>query len=235
MDFNRKAFFDGFRETIAKGKLSEDQVRGTEALFDEVKRLAWSDKRHVAYLLATVWWETGGKMFPIDERGSDTYFFKMYDIEGDRPRVAQTLGNTHKGDGVKFHGRGFVQVTGRANYTDWAKRLELDLVGNPGLANNIEVASVIACYGMEKGTFTNRKLRDYFNSTTDDPINARRVINGVDKAKEIADLHKLFLNILDETIITGITVPEQLNSLIEERLAKVEETLKRMKEALEGF
>ena len=40
----------------------------------------------------------------------------MYDKDGERPKVAKDLGNTQKGDGVRFPGRGYVQLTGRSNY-----------------------------------------------------------------------------------------------------------------------
>jgi hypothetical protein len=47
--------------------------------------------------------------------------------------------------------------------------------------------------GMEEGWFTGKSLSDYFNESVDDPYNARRVINGTDRATEIAEYHKHFL------------------------------------------
>lgn len=49
------------------------------------------------------------------------------------------LGNTQPGDGVRFKGRGLIQITGRANYSVLAKALEIDLINSPGLlgAKNI--------------------------------------------------------------------------------------------------
>lgn len=43
------------------------------------------------------------------------------------------LGNTKKGDGVRFKGRGLIQITGRANYTAYAAFCGFDVVGNPEL------------------------------------------------------------------------------------------------------
>lgn len=60
----------------------------------------------------------------------------------------KTLGNTEPGDGRRFKGRGFVQITGRRNYTDWAKRLGIDLVGNPALAARLDHVVTILIDGM---------------------------------------------------------------------------------------
>jgi hypothetical protein len=80
---------------------------------------------------------------PINEYGGDSYFKRMYDPEGARPKVAAALGNINPGDGVKFHGRGFIQLTGRANYAFMSKRLKINLLANPELANKEPHASAI--------------------------------------------------------------------------------------------
>ena len=96
------------------------------------------------------------------------------------------LGNTQPGDGVRFKGRGYVQITGRRNYTDWSNRLGVDLVGNPELAENPDIAAQILVRGMRDGTFTGRRLDAYVNETTTDFRNARRTVNGTDRADLIA-------------------------------------------------
>ena len=96
------------------------------------------------------------------------------------------LGNTQPGDGVRFKGRGYVQITGRANYQDWSNRLGIDLVANPELAENPEIAAEILVIGMRDGSFTGRSLDQYVNESGTDFINARRVVNGTDVADLIA-------------------------------------------------
>jgi putative chitinase len=55
------------------------------------------------------------------------------------------LGNTQKGDGPRYKGRGLLQLTGRANYADYGKALGVDLVNNPTLAAQPALSLKIAC------------------------------------------------------------------------------------------
>jgi len=55
------------------------------------------------------------------------------------------LGNTETGDGFLFRGRGIFQLTGRGNYRDFGKLLNLDLVDRPEIAEEPEVSVLIAC------------------------------------------------------------------------------------------
>jgi putative chitinase len=89
--------------------------------------------------------------------------------EGRKP-----LGNTQPGDGPKFIGRGVLQLTGRANYTDYSKKLGVDLVGNPELAAQPEYSVAIACQ-----YFKDRKLMEAADKWDLDTITER--VNG--KAK----------------------------------------------------
>ena len=57
----------------------------------------------------------------------------------------QDLGNTQKGDGPRYKGRGLLQLTGRANYADYGKALGVDLVNNPTLAAQPALSLKIAC------------------------------------------------------------------------------------------
>jgi len=62
------------------------------------------------------------------------------------------LGNTQPGDGVRYKGRGLIQLTGRANYTSYGTILGLNLVGDPDLAANPPTSLVIACeYWKQRG------------------------------------------------------------------------------------
>lgn len=181
-----KHFFDTVRPLF--GSINNIQIDGMNAIV----AYPVDDVRHSAYMLATAFHETGKAMQPINENGGDHYFADRYDLTGSHKDIAQRLGNTFQGDGIKYHGRGLVQITGRANYDTLGKRIGVDLVGNPALALRDDVAVKIMGIGMTEGLFTGKKLLTYFSTTTDDAMNARRIINGVDKAALIASYYNVF-------------------------------------------
>jgi hypothetical protein len=192
---NRKQFFDSVRHSIFGGKLSQSQVSGLESILDYAEPTRLTDLRQLSYVLATTAFETAYTVQPIREHGGADYFFKMYDPKGSRPTVAKALGNTTPGDGIKYSGRGFVQLTGRTNYERMSVVTGVDLVNNPDLAMQPDIATKILFYGMEHGSFTSKKLTDFFNDKTD-WVGARKIINGQDKATEIASIAQKFYTAL---------------------------------------
>ena len=135
-------------------------------------------RQQCAYVLATAWHETGGMRW-LKEIWGPTDAQRRYEGRYD-------LGNTQKGDGWRFMGRGFVHITGRRNYTDWSKRLGVDLVADPEKAMQPTIAATILVDGMRLGTFTGKKLSDYINSGKTDFVRARRVVNVNNRAELIA-------------------------------------------------
>jgi hypothetical protein len=133
----------------------------------------WDDPRWWAYTLATAYWETGRTMKPLEEFGKG---------------AGRVYGRAE--NGFTYYGRGFVQLTWRENYEKLGQALGFDLENKPELALDPVIAAQIMCVGMERGLFTGKALEDYFDADTDDPVNARRIVNGTDKAKEIAALYR---------------------------------------------
>lgn len=65
--------------------------------------------------------------------------------------------------------------------------LGVDLVAEPDLALNPKYAARILVYGMMKGSFTRKALGEYINNSIVDFYNARKTVNGLDKAQKFAD------------------------------------------------
>lgn len=97
---------------------------------------------------------------------SDGHLFDLYDHRAD-------LGNQGPPDGANFRGRGYVQLTGRANYTHYGARLSLPLLANPSLAADPEPAArILAAFLSEKQTAIRAAL------ASGDLARARRLVNG---------------------------------------------------------
>lgn len=185
------------------GKMNQQQVDGINHLIEMWGRHGDGDRRKLAYLLATTAWETAYTMQPIHERGGKKYFSKY---EPDTS-IGKTLGNTMPGDGFKFRGRGYVQLTGRRNYAKAGKAVGLDLVKDPDLALSPEASARILIAGCMEGWFTGRAMRDYINHTQCDYKASRKVINGLDKADQIAMLATQFEKALAPKVLPFVPRP----------------------------
>lgn len=145
-----------------------------------------NDLRKLAYILATSYHETGKKMQPVEEIG-----------RGNR----KPYGKIDPKTGKAYYGRGDVQLTWDYNYKKMGKLLNLDLYNNPDLALLSKNSKAIMFEGMLTGKsfagdFTGKHLGNYFNKTTNDPLGARKIINGTDKAKLIEGYYYKFLKAL---------------------------------------
>lgn len=208
---NRAHFYASARSLIFGGSLAQSQVDGMEALLEGAASMQIADQRHVAYVLATPMIETGGTYQPIvenlnySEQGLRRTFPKYFSVADAKAyarqpqRIANRAyanrmgnGDEASGDGWKYRGRGYCQITGKNNYRRFSDLLGIDLVSNPDLALQDDSAAKIIILGMRDGLFTGKRLRDYFTATSSDWINARRIINGLDRASDIAGYAKLF-------------------------------------------
>lgn len=128
-----------------------------------------------AYILATARWETAHTMKPVEE--------------------AFWLSDAWRAKNLRYypwHGRGYVQLTWERNYLFAGKRLDRDLTTDPEAVMDPAIAAEILVVGSLEGWFTAHKLPDHVNATKTDYTNARRVINGTDKAAPIADLARKY-------------------------------------------
>lgn len=186
-ELDRKTFFDVCRDGVMGPTLEAREVNGADKILDAMDGapLSWT-----AYALATAWHETAHTMQPVREYGGPAYYRRMYDVEGNRPALARKMGNRDPGDGIKYCGKGYVQLTWRRNYQIAGVKLGLSLEAQPDLALRPEVAAQIMRQGMTDGWFTGKAFRHYLpaKGTASKPqfTEARRIINGLDKAALIA-------------------------------------------------
>lgn len=200
---NRKIFFDRYRAELDKdNKLTAKEVSDLDMFLDFVDgSIGLLQMNQWAYVFATAFHETFHTFAPIKEIGGYSYFMRMYDVTGSRPQLAKRNGNIYKGDGAKYFGRGYVQITWRSNYAVYSRILGVDLINNPDLALVPKYAFKILVDGFINGRFTGKKISDYINKNASDYVNARRCINGTDKASLIASYARIFENILRSSII----------------------------------
>jgi putative chitinase len=195
VSLHRPYFFASVRRTLFNGRLTQRQVDGLERLLAYVDAGGSTDDRQSAYILATAYHETARTMQPILERGPRSYFAK-YEPPS---KLATALGNTQPGDGYRFRGRGYVQLTGRRNYEVAAEQLGVDCVHDPELVLQPDLALRVLFDGMQFGWFTGAPLSRYVNAAQTDWVNARRVVNGTDRAKAIAGYAARFCDALTHT------------------------------------
>lgn len=144
-------------------------------------------------MLGTTYHETARTMYPIEEYGNGKG--KRYG-----KKIKQS-GEPYEEPDKIYYGRGYVQLTWYENYERMGRILNIPLLQQPELALRPDIAANIMFEGMTKslslkGDFTGHYLEQYFNDTREDWVNARRIINGLDRAELIAGYAKRFYEIL---------------------------------------
>lgn len=197
--YDRKIFFDAVRKSPFGGSLTQEQVDGMNAFLKAWEPVPFTDRRWLAYCLATIKAETG-TMLPREEVG-----------KGD----GKQYGVADRETGKKFFGRGLVQLTWKANYERATEELnernlvgrKVDLVNKPEQALEPDISSAVLIYGMAEGWFTGHSLKGYFNDDTSDWTGARKIVNGTDRASEIAGYGQAFNLAL--SLAATVEEPEQ--------------------------
>lgn len=201
-----KQFYDVVRAKLFGGKLTQSQVDGIALLLSAMSPFSLYEQ---AYMLATVYHETAHTMQPIEEYGKGRRYIygrwrtnsrgvRFCYTDGTRKRVYTSVEFPHL-----YYGRGYVQLTWLSNYLRAGRELGamLDypnqLADKPDLALRPDVAAAVLTLGMQHGWFTGKRLADYVNAYKQDYRNARRVINGTDKADLIAGYAVIFQQALE--------------------------------------
>lgn len=137
VDAVSQMFYDAPRRNIEKY---------LPAVLTALEKLELGDRKMILMALSTIRAETAS-FAPISEFQSryntnpGQHAFNRYDFRAD-------LGNSEVGDGAKYKGRGFIQLTGKANYRTYSQRLGFGdrLLNNPDLANDASIAADILAY-----------------------------------------------------------------------------------------
>mgnify|MGYP001551198875 CR=1 FL=1 len=191
-----KGGFAIIRESL--DRLTESQV----AAFNHIVSAINADKSisypQAAYILATIWHETAQTMLPIAEYGKGKgrpYGTWLKNSKGqlycykDGSKSSVYL---HEEYPHLYYGRGETQNTWFANYEKLSKVFNVDFLRNPDLLLTQEWSTPVTIYAMKNGLYTGRKLSDYIHQSKKDYVNARRIINGTDKANLIAGYANIF-------------------------------------------
>lgn len=182
------AWFDEYRNQF--GNMSQSQVDGMNFLIANMEldqEAAYTNltvyQRQMAYLWATVKHEVANTYMPITEYGN-------------------TYCHNYSG-GCTYKGRGYVQLTHDWNYRNMTPHvnrilgINVDLEADPELALDPDIAYTVMSYGSFNGVFTGKTIGQYIKSGLTDYWNARRVINGTDKASLIQGYAQKFQVVME--------------------------------------
>lgn len=198
MTIDRKKFYDTFRAQFHP-TLTQQQVDGYNAILDYWETTSLTDLRWLAYVLATAYHETGRLMAPVREgfcktdEGSIKAVTRLFEQGKIKVNYAKPEAN-----GKSYFGRGLVQLTWANNYKKMGQAMGMgtQLYDNPSLLLDLDISVKVLFKGMIEGLFTGLSLGDYFNEAKTDWKQARKIINGMDKASAIADYAQRFKNCL---------------------------------------
>lgn len=159
---------------------------GDTRLLIEVCRKHGLLRNQAAYVLATAYHETAHTMEPVRETlaQTDSAAIARLDRAWERGQLPWVK-SAYWRDG--FFGRGYVQLTHRFNYERAGRELGVDMVADPSIALGADISAEVTVRGMLEGWFTGKKLAGYITLKASDYVGARRIVNGTDRARAIAE------------------------------------------------
>jgi hypothetical protein len=195
MHYDRATFFEAYVKHY--GDLKPNPRLGLEKLLESLEQDAdMTDVRWAAYALATVKHECADRWQPIEEFGKGK----------GRPygEPVPVVGADGKEYVNVYYGRGYVQLTWKDNYAKMSRALDLDddLLIHPEHVSDPDISYRILSYGMRHGSFTGKKLSDYIHDSACDYRNARRIINGLDRADLIKGYAEEFEAMLQSGLVS---------------------------------
>ena len=222
MLIDRQKFFDGYRSKIDTDRmLTQTDVNNINLFLDMAgfdsaqppvvaEGVGYFSIAQWAYVFATVWHETAGTMAPVREAYRQSEEWRRLNLPY-----------------WPHYGRGYVQITHKDNYERMAAVVKRDLkivIQHRDDFMQPRVAFYVLVYGFKHGSYTGKAIDDYIPNNTAKSEryhyesiaqgikptetllykyykDARRCINGTDRADRIAWLALEFLEILNKSII----------------------------------
>ena len=185
------------KEYDAAAELLRTALNPMEKILIEMAQRAGINGVELKQFLAQCAHETMDFKF-MRELGSDNYIARMYD-KRHNPQKARALGNTKVGDGVRYRGRGFIQITGRYNYRRAGEALGLPLEEKPELVEDPKVAAQVAIW------FWQQRVQPRVSDYTDTRAATRPINPGM---RGLADRESKFQNYRDR-LSQATTAPDQ--------------------------
>ena len=182
------------RSSTTPTPASSNPSEGEKAVRDAAAKYGITDETELNALLAQVGHESGNYRL-LTELGDKSYFERY---EGRRD-----LGNTQPGDGYKYRGRGYIQLTGRSNYEQFAKFSGLDVVNNPDLVATPSVGAEAALWFWK--TRVKPNVKDF-----SDVKAVTRIVNG--GLNGLADREQRFASLTGQSTGSATTLASAASS-----------------------
>jgi hypothetical protein len=198
-------FYARVRASLFGGRLSQSQMDGMGRISGLCARAELSVEQ-TAYVLATVYHETGRRMQPVRETFADSDEQAIVRLDrawanGQLPWVKWPYWRPDS-DGRSWFGRGDVQLTHERNYAKQQDKLAYHPLrptlvpyavhDDPSMALDPQTSALICVLGMRDGDYTGKRLSDYIDGASANYMQARRIVNGLDRAADIAGYARAF-------------------------------------------
>ncbi len=201
--FDFEAFCRAVDKTLFLKPLSEKQRGGMKDVIDVwTKNFAGGDPRWLAYILASIYHETGQMMVPVREGFKKTDQAAREHVRNMFIRGIVKRDYAKPVNGISYFGRGRVQSTHFDNYRRLSRRFNKNFVNEPNLLLDSRIDAEVAVFGHVEGLWVPKfKLSDFIKGERCDYVGARRIVNGQDKASEIASFARTFERAVRAAII----------------------------------
>lgn len=193
---------------------TNDQKFGISDIYNAFNAYGDDDPRKFAYMLATAYHETATTMLPVietrraNEKTNPTVEQAIARLESSwgKPRFRRMVSKPYwrkDAQGLSWLGRGYPQVTTKANYQKAEAWMKVPFTKNPDLMLEPQYAAPVMVRFMMVGGFTGRMLGEFLTAQETNWEEARRTVNGKESAAKIATYAKQILPAVTAAMISA--------------------------------